>query len=523
MERLEDTVVGDRPAEAGPGPMRTPVAAAVGLAAAIAAFVASVGLGASLAVAGLVAAATLGLIGWTIHRSSLAILDGSAASRGVKVVSGLATVAALVQLARLAVFMVDPSQAGYSVRPTSQWELRHSCFSAYFVAGNAAARVPDLYDDSLYSLPNADPTARRKPRSIGPFDIDVYEYPPTFLLLPRALARLAPDLLRMRALWFGLNVAVVLAATLLIARALGPSAGTRALLLAPLVWAAPPTINTLQKGNVQLMVIALSMLAMALFARRRPRLGGLLLAFATLSKIYPGMLLVYLLARRQWRALFWTGAFAAVLVVASLLDTGWAPFAAFSQHLPLILGGEAFPALRNPAAVAINYSVPGLVLKLKLFGVAGTSLATAKLVGWLYTLFVVWAAIGLGRRSERAGERPAAWLTVLFLATLRSPFLPQTYAVFPSLWLLTLLAAAAPGRRALALTLLGWMALCVSLPVDAGFDPRLMAIVILALEMVTIALAMLAVRRSDESLAPAWQPALDPSLPPAQTAFLGRL
>ena len=49
-----------------------------------------------------------------------------------------------------------------------------------------------------------------------------------------------------------MSAAVLLAAMLAVARALGPVAGTRALLLAPLVWAGLPTLNTLQKGNVQL-------------------------------------------------------------------------------------------------------------------------------------------------------------------------------------------------------------------------------------------------------------------------------
>jgi uncharacterized membrane protein YhaH (DUF805 family) len=312
----------------------------------------------------------------------------------------------------------------------------------------------------------------------------------------------------MRALWFGLNGAVVMLSVSVIARSLGPTVGTRAVLLSPLVFAALPTISTLQKGNVQLLVIAIAMLAMFLFERRRFALGGALLAYATLSKLYPGMLLVYLLARRQWCAASWTAAFAAGLLIVSLLDTGWAPYAAFIQHLPSILGGEAFPAFRNPATVAINYSVPGLVLKLKLLGVPGMSFGVSKVLGWLYTAFVVWAAISLGTRKPRDGERTGAWLTVLFLATLRSPFLPQTYAAFPSLWALTLVgAAAAPTRRTLGLVLLGWIALCVYAPTDMRIDPGLKAIVAFMPQAVTIALAVLAVRRRQEAVAPSWQPA----------------
>src|SRR5204863_45262 len=79
------------------------------------------------------------------------------------------------QLARLAVFTVAPAQVGYSTVPTSEWEVRHSCLSAYFVAGQPAKSVPNIYDDALYSLPDDDPTATRKPRMPGPFRTDYYD------------------------------------------------------------------------------------------------------------------------------------------------------------------------------------------------------------------------------------------------------------------------------------------------------------------------------------------------------------
>jgi alpha-1,2-mannosyltransferase len=76
----------------------------------------------------------------------------------------VATIAALVQLARLAVFIVAPAQAAYSQFPSSVFEVRHSCLTAYFVAAQALKTTPNVYDDALSSFPG-DP----------------------FLLLPRAL------------------------------------------------------------------------------------------------------------------------------------------------------------------------------------------------------------------------------------------------------------------------------------------------------------------------------------------------
>ena len=50
---------------------------------------------------------------------------------------------------------------------------------------------------------------------------------------------------------------------------------------------------------------------------------------------------------------------AVAFIVLTFLEFGWAPYAAFLDHLPGLLGGEAFPAFRNPMAMAINFSSAG--------------------------------------------------------------------------------------------------------------------------------------------------------------------
>lgn len=476
--------------------MRKLVAAALGLATGIFGFTAGLGLTGSWIAAVPIALALAGLMALQAQRRIP--LDETAASRGLKVLSGLAAAAALVQLFRLAVFMVAPQETGYSAVPSSEWERRHSCLTAYFVAAQAAGSGANVYDTALYNRPDDDPKAPRKARRLGPFNVDVFEYPPPFLSLPRTLRQLAPDFLRFRMLWFGLNGGIVLLAVLAVARRLGPAAGTRALLLSPLVWVALPTLSTLQKGNVQALVIAVSMLAMLLFERQRPAAeaaGGALLAFATVSKLYPGLLVVYLLVRRQWRALAWTAALGVVFCIWTLLDLGWAPYASFLGHLPGLLGGEAFPAFRNPSAMAINLSVPGLVFKLKLFGATGLSFGASKIVGWIFTLVILALTFLAARRPLQGSEAAAVWLAILTLATLRSPFLPQAYGVFPALWLLTLLAARhAPTARTLAVTLLAWAGLNVFWPQDWPHDPRWLALANGIPQALMIALAVIALR-----------------------------
>jgi hypothetical protein len=292
-----------------------------------------------------------------------------------------------------------------------------------------------------------------------------------------------------------LNALVVAVALVVVAWSLPEPMATRALLLSPLVLAALPMFSALQKGNVQLVVVALSMLAMVLFERGRFAAGGALLAFAIASKLYPGLLVVYLLARRQWRALAWTAAFGVAFTAVTLIDLGWIQFAGFFGHLPGLLGGEAFPAFRNPAARAINFSVPGLVFKLGVLGIGNGGFAASKVVGWLYTVVALWATVWAARRPLNAAEKPLVWLAILVLATLRSPFLPQAYGAFPPQWLLVLLAATfAPTARAIALTLLGWLALNVFVPMDWA-SARTLAWLMFVPQIALVLVAVLALRR----------------------------
>lgn len=476
--------------------MRMLVSLALALAAGIFGFTAGMGLTHSLLAAALIGLAVTALVGWRSYGHPVVALDDGACSPGLKVLAAISALVALLAVARLTVYIVDPAQVSFSLIPSSDWEVRHSCVSAYVVAGDAIATHPNVYDDALYTAPNDDPTAIRKPLMLGTFKIDVFEYPPQFLLLPRGLRLLAPEFLDQRMLWFALEGGVILLALLVVARFLGPTAGTRALLLSPLVWAAVPTISMLQKGNVQGAIIALSMVAMVLFERRRFALGGLLLGFATVSKLYPGLLCLYLLARRQWRAAAWTAAMGVALSVLTVVDFGWAPFSAFLQHFPGLLGGEAFPAFRNPSAMAINMSIPGLAFKLKLFGVPGMGFGAAKIIGWIYTPIALAATVVAARRLQSTPEKPLVWLAVLTLATLRSPFLPNAYGVFPALWLLTLLAATyVPRGRILGWTVAGWATLGIYWAVDWPVDPRIKALVNLLPQALMVVLAVLALRR----------------------------
>lgn len=469
------------------------------LLAAIFGFAAGMGLAGSMMASIAAGIFSAGLAVWLIWKFPIIQLEKSAITRGLQILSIIGIILALIQVVRLTVFMVDPTKVNFSTIPWSEWEAKHSCLSAYFVAAESVKQVPDVYANSLYSMPDDNPNAKRKPRMLGLFRIDVYEYPPPFLILPKAITSLTNDFLRVRLLWFAFNGILVLIAMLMIARSLGSIIGTRAQLLIPVVWAGLPTVNTLQKGNVQLLIVSLSMIAMILISRKKFLSGGLLLAYSAASKIYPGMLFVYLLVSRQWRAIIYTVAAGIALVLITLYVIGWQSYEAFLKHLPGILGGEAFPAFRNPAAVAINVSIPGIILKMKLFGLQGMGFGASKIIGWIYTLLLLAIVFVVGRRKN---NNPLTWLAILILATLRSPFLPISYATFPPLWLLSLLIAfQSPTPKTLLILILGWLSLNIIVPNDSGLDPRLTVLIMAIPQLVIIALALIGLKQTETATA----------------------
>lgn len=350
-------------------------------------------------------------------------------------VLGLASIGAT---ARLATFMVDETRTANVIYPFDDFYVHHSCLSAHYRSAQLQRDgVANVYERTHYEGPQGEP------KFIGSLVTDVFLYPPPMLLLSRSALALSDDFTRWRAVWFGVEGALVALALMAVAVWIGGSQGRRAGLLSVLVWFSLPTLCTLQFGNLHLAAIAVAMLAMLAFARERHAVGGALLALLTLCKIFPGILIVYLLFARRWRSVAWTAGFAVAILIASVVVLGRAPFdALFSYQLPRLASGAAFESIFvHPDAIACNQSVYGLVQKLSLLGVPGMSTGTAVGVTWVYTIaLVVLAAVGARGSSERL-PRALVWLALLQLASLRSPFTPDTYALFGVLWILVLLAS----------------------------------------------------------------------------------
>ncbi len=420
-------------------------------------------------------------------------LDGLFARR--RLLSGVYVAVALlslIQTARVSVFMADPTRTDAQLVPGVEFLERHSCLTAY-------VRAQELARDGVDGLYRAD----RWPSTItdeappitpfSPFDIDEYFYPPPFLLVTEVLAPLRGDFLAQRAAWFGLNGLLLMLAFGAGARGLGGARWHRPLLLGPLLFASLPVLLIIQVGNVQALVMTAAVLAMLAFESRRPAAGGLGLALATLAKITPGLLGIALLAQRRWRAVVWTAGLAAAISLVAVVLYGVSPLASFVRDaLPRLGSGEAFsPMLHHTESIAFNMAPAGVPFKFPILGVdVGDPWALARGINQGFTVVVVALAIvvGLGRRAAGAATitpRALAWMGLLCLAGLRSPFAPS-YVLFSLLWAVTFLTTEVESPRG-GVALVAFFALLVVIP---PLPPDLLVLYGMLPQAVAIAVAL---------------------------------
>ena len=360
----------------------------------------------------------------------------------------LAALLALVQVGRLSAFMADHDRLWGSAVPIPK-ASEHMCMSAYVLAAELSRRgEPNLYDERFYPAFREGIVVETTIAGLQPYLQDPFEYPPPFLLLPRAAIGLTNDFMAMRTAWFVLQALGLVVVAVWLARWVGGRSGLLALFLLPVFLASLQTMLGLQFGQFHIATLLLSLVGMTLFVERRPALGGALLGFAIVSKLFPGLLLVVLLARRRWRELGWTVGFSALYALLGLVLLGGAPFQAFlTYQLPRIASGAAFAFFeRDPFLISRNFAVSGIVTKLHYLGVPGMGQGLAGLVGWLYTLLLLWLAWRAGKGGTDRLLEVQDWLALLSLGALRSPLAPSAYVVASVLWLLTFLAGDVRGR-----------------------------------------------------------------------------
>jgi hypothetical protein len=435
-----------------------------------------------------------------IARALPASLDGAFGRRRVASLLWvlLATVGVL-QMGRLSAFMADASREWGATVP-DPLATHHQCMSAYVYAADLSARgARNLYDAGWYPMFDPPgPTCRlvaTPVQGLSRWVADPYEYPPPFLVLPRAALALTHSYDAIRAWWFVLQALGFVAGALMLAAWIGGREGVVFGMLIPALLASLETMFNFQFGQFHVVAILLAGGAMGAFHERRHALGGALLAVAIWSKLFPAVLLVVLLARREWRALGWTAAFGVVFALVGLAVLGPDPYRAFiAYQLPRLASGAAFEFTHNGAhevfLISRNFSIAGLGAKLRVLGAPDAWISAVGIAPWIYLVGLLALAWFTARaRRTRVGQL-ILWFSLLNLAALRSPIAPSAYVLAPVLWVLALLATEIRGRRALVAALAaGWIVVVGPPPLPDRAD----LIVGLACQAVVIALSVGAV------------------------------
>ncbi len=382
-------------------------------------------------------------------------LDGSARSHPARAaLFALIALLAIVQTARISTHKTDPDTSWWILTTNELW-TKHECGTAYF----HAVELHDRGEKNIYHSDHY-PGLNRDIESLTEFEgmkvEDPYQYPPQFLLLPKLMLAMTHHYPTIRIAWFSFQYIGIAAVFLLLAHWVGGTAGRWLAMLTPLVIASPAALSVFQYTQFHLAAIALAIAAMVGFEKQRNVLGGALLAFAILGKIFPGFLLILLLAEKRWKPLAWTFIFGVAFTLAALAVFGIAPFSAFiTYQLPRLQSFSAFdfidvwPEIRFELITA-NVSPYGQIVRLGEMGVPGMTSMVASGFNSLFTVTLIGLATVASRRLGSRVRRAQIWLAILGLASMASPAAWGDYITLPAMWLLTALAVNASANRKIA-------------------------------------------------------------------------
>ncbi len=354
----------------------------------------------------------------------------------------------VVQSARLSIFMADPSFDFWLTTRDPVW-AKHMCMPAYIEGADLLRQgAPNIYDARYYLVMDRSAKPGLTVRNMDAWAGDPFQYPPAFLVFPRLALAATDDFAVLRTLWYVVQVFLFLGVAITLCLWIGGSAGGTAALLIPAVWISIPGIQSLQYGQFHMAALSLALAGMLAFERRRNAAGGLLLAIATLAKIFPGVLVLWLIAQQRWRAVDWTAGCTIAVTAIAMMTLGVAPFLDFVHYqLPRLANGRAFdfsaawPELRAPF-IANNLSPAAMVEKLGELHVPGMTRAAGLGVLRLYTLALVAFVLVAGRRRVEARQDLAVvWLALLNLAAFQSYGAWGDYVTLGSAWALTLAAS----------------------------------------------------------------------------------
>jgi len=228
----------------------------------------------------------------------------------------------------------------------------------------------------------------------------VFKVPPFYgmLLLPFTRFELPTALLLDRVL----DVALYLAGAAILALWMRPRLGGRvaAAAVAVVLGLMQPAFDTIAYGQIDIVLLGLMTLALLALSAGRPGAVGLAVALATLLKLYPLVLVLFLAARREWKAVAWTAGWLVALVGVAVAVMGWPSHVVYAvEVLPRIGGGTGWVE---------NQTVNGFLCRL-LAGARRPEPVHDRLVDLLtWTAFALVASASTLIAARRAEPRSSA-------------------------------------------------------------------------------------------------------------------
>ena len=210
-----------------------------------------------------------------------------------------------------------------------------------------------------------------------------------------------------------------------------------------------PAQTNFEHQNMNPLLLALSGAGAYALTRSRPIAGGVWFGVAAALKVFPGVVLVYLLARREWRAAVAGVATAGVLTLLPAVRYGGAAFHLVGDWLAIHRGGDWPTRLQNQSIyAAVHRAWPDH---------AGALVAFVSAV-----LVLLVSAVAMQRSRQRVGADELAM--ALAAGVLLSPIAWDHYWVlmFPAV-----LAVAAVRSRA------AWVTCAVAAALISGSSPVL--------------------------------------------------
>ena len=271
-----------------------------------------------------------------------------------------------------------------------------------------------------------------------------YLYPPPFLLLMEWTRPLS--LQSSYRIWFWLGELAALAALLTLCRwvrPLGPGARTLGVVTFCLCTAVP---NNLAMGQANFVVLLCVLLALLCHSNKRMGLTGVFLGLGILMKMSPGLLLVFLVVERSWRAVGATliTCFLGHLVFAALYGSSLIT-AFYVDVLPGFASGQ-YNGLRVPIDMFGNHSLPNLWHQW--FPNSGRGLSgTAQWASRLSSLLLVGVTCFFWRRAAKDSFfATAQWSSVLLLMLLFPVYTYEHHLIWALPAVLVMALAVIQGR-----------------------------------------------------------------------------